>query len=410
MVAVLLSDGQSVDVFTASLRGLMSNSYEHRTLTLRLVRWMRPYVFFFFVIVGFGLASVGGRIAVMRDYFGEFDRFHRMIGTETFYNPTALQLQRMLDAIPADKIVIVVGGTSRFNGVGQSPNGLWTKALQHRLGDRFHVINLALRAGRADAFGQQAGEMLLKSGRQVIYVADWMIGEAVNVLGTTPFYRYLFQDAYARHLLLPWPARDEALDVTPSNPSEAAQNSELRIRARLNAVFYFDDLWQVVGLRTVFFAAYFPIRHPFQPRGTAEDIDKSVPVDGYYSFYTHSEGMNTLRPWTSPLPKSVLSNVTASASLIPLPLRERMLLITNPPSPYYTKDLTSRERTDLDANFERYTAAWISTGISTVEIGTDWTSADYVDLIHISESGGVKLADAIAPLVVRKAKELNYVQ
>jgi hypothetical protein len=30
-------------------RSPLSNSYEHRTLTLRLVRWMRPYVLFFVI-------------------------------------------------------------------------------------------------------------------------------------------------------------------------------------------------------------------------------------------------------------------------------------------------------------------------------------------------------------------------
>jgi hypothetical protein len=376
-----------------------------------ITRWLasriKPHVLFAFIVIGFGVSCLCGRVAVSTDHLAPFTRFHRVISADAFYYPTAMQLKAMLDSIPEEKIVVVAGGTSRLWGVGQSPAGLWTRELQRQLGDQYYVINLALRGGRADAFGQQAMEMLIAEKRRAIYAADWMFGESIEPQGVMPIYRNMFRDAYARDMLLAWPRRDKALALSLANPVEASEISELIIRARLNTAFYFDDLWETVGLRGVFFAAYFPIPEPFRARGEVADIDSAAPAQGFYDLENKSHALAILRSWAKPSPD--FSFVVRNAEIVPPAVRNSTVLVTITPSPYYFPDLSAEEHGNLDNNFLKYTAAWNAAGFHTVQTGDDWSISDYVDLFHVSELGGRKLASLFAPLIREKAKELRYV-
>src|SRR5207245_11801285 len=94
-----------------------------------------------------------------------------------------------------NKIIVIVGGSSVLHGTGQAASQVWTRKLQEVLGERYQVINLALRCGRTNEFGQVAAEMLLAEYPQMIFICDCFSGD----LFAEPdglFYKYFYWDAY----------------------------------------------------------------------------------------------------------------------------------------------------------------------------------------------------------------------
>jgi hypothetical protein len=90
--------------------------------------------------------SLAGHIVGELNPFPAFRRFHRCIGPETLYYPTASQVRAVArDQLRPDRIAVVVGGSSVFHGAGMTGDGLWTLRLQELLGEQYRVVNLGMR-------------------------------------------------------------------------------------------------------------------------------------------------------------------------------------------------------------------------------------------------------------------------
>jgi hypothetical protein len=380
-------------------------------LAERLAAWLVPKTFLISVVAGFAAAAALGGLSTHGKMFSEFRRFHQFIGSDSFFNPTALQVRRLLDGIPADRIVVIVGGSSRFNGVGQTPAGLWSGALQERLGPRYHVINLALRAGGISQFGAHAAEMLLRAAKPVILLGDIHVTETFQPLGESPLYRYFYHDAAARGLLLDWPPRTAAIaELRRSGPEQSAID-EGRLRASLNAAFNFDELWTYIAYHHGFWGGWHPVlayRQPFAPRSTFPDPEQSVPLGGYYSHYTIENAMVYLRQFARPLPDSHWSALGASLDPMPDLLRAHLIAVAIRQSPYYTDRFLAAERAGYEANYRRFVDTLRDAGVRSIDVGEGWVSTDYADMVHVSELGGRKFAETVAPLVRQLASDLGY--
>src|SRR5262249_9221945 len=152
---------------------------------------------------------------------------------------TVRQIEQIIDAGPKDKVFIIVGGTSVFFGVGQPVSVMWTRKLQSLLGDRFHVLNLAQRAGRSNEFGNIAAEILLQRHARVIYVADGMPNEFA-----IPYEQAIFlpeiAEAWMRGYLIPWQPRDDQLRFRFALSPNRMQS--ILLGAMLDCVLNFNDL------------------------------------------------------------------------------------------------------------------------------------------------------------------------
>ena len=179
----------------------------------RVGAFLCPAVFFCAIAVGFLASALAGQLSTQHSMFREFLRISRPIGAETFFNIPAMQIYRLLDEIPSEKILVVLGGSSRFHGAGQTTRGLWSRHLQERLGPRFAVVNLAQPAGGTDQFGSHAVEAMIKAGRPVVFVADVGLNN-LEPLGMNRAYWYFFYDSLSHDLLLKSPIRDQQVEMT----------------------------------------------------------------------------------------------------------------------------------------------------------------------------------------------------
>ena len=94
-----------------------------------------------------------------------------------------------------DQVLVIVGGNSILFGVWQRDVDVWSKRLQELLGDRYCVINFALRGGTPTDGGAVVAEALRKEfPRQILIVNE------AAVTGVEPFgreaYRYLVWQGY----------------------------------------------------------------------------------------------------------------------------------------------------------------------------------------------------------------------
>jgi hypothetical protein len=383
------------------------------TLFQRAEKLLLPRVFLTAVVIGFALSAVAGRLAVGTNIFDHFVRFHPIIGSETNFNVTALQLQQLLQTIPREKIVVVVGGSSTFHGFGQGPEDVWTRLLQIRLGSRFHVMNLALRGGSCDVFGSHAVEMLIRDGYNVIYVCDDRSRVLYHPAGGQSLYRYFSYDAKSRGLIPEWPLREAAVEHMERDAPERAALRELRLRSTMNAVVSFDDLWTWVAHEYLSLAGWhiYLSGWGFPPRRVYADPQPTLrPGSGYVPARLTADVRN-VQQLTTPLfsPEHFAAKVR-SINFIPEAVRRRTIIFEVPFSPYFLVHFTDEEQASYDGNNRRNVETWLAAGVPAFDMGRGWSVDDFVDASHFSVAGGRKLADFVAPLIEQRARELAYVK
>jgi hypothetical protein len=151
---------------------------------------------------------------------------------------------------------------------------------------------------------------------------------------------------------------------------------------------------------------------PLAPRASLHD-NELLP-DQYAALrYSHSEEAEEVasaRSW-------ILGNddphwplmIDLTEANFPPPLRRAMVAVINLSSPRYLKLLTPTEQAGFLATAERTVAELTRMGFARAAIpATAFNEDDYVDRVHLSVSGGDKMATAIAPLVRSLAQELGY--
>jgi hypothetical protein len=366
---------------------------------------MKPLPFFAGLLFGLICLSVVGAHITSAEWVRQFTRFHRSINPESNYFPTVRQMLQIVDAGDVGKINVIVGGTSVFHGVGQHDTMMWTVRLQEALGSRFRVLNFAQRAGRANDFGNIAAETLLQRGAKVIYVADGMLGFAVD-FGYS-FYRREMVEADRRGYLIPWAPRDALLSLRREQPRDM---QSAILGAILDRALNFNDLWNYVTFNFVNLTwAPFLASAPLAPRASLHDNEPSPDQYARYT-YPEAEEVASARSW-------ILGNddphwplmIDLTEANFPPPLRRAMVAVINLSSPRYLKLLTPTEQAGFLATAERTVAELTRMGFARAAIpATAFNEDDYVGRVHLSVSGGDKMATAIAPLVRSLAEELGY--
>ena len=154
--------------------------------------FFRPVTLLAGVALGLGLLAVAGRLVTRDDWHRDFHRFHPFIAPETLYQPTVAEMCAIIRArCRPGQILVVVGGNSVFQGVGQPVEKLWTRRLQERLGDRYAVVNLAFRGSAPTDAGALAAEALRAEFPHQIYLANVPPFKAASPGGTVEYFLML---------------------------------------------------------------------------------------------------------------------------------------------------------------------------------------------------------------------------
>jgi hypothetical protein len=370
------------------------------------------------IAVGFLGATLAGHFASTSSQPDNFRRFHQRISPDAYFYPPYAMLETLaLSRWSPGRTLVIIGGNSVLNGVGQPAHEVWSHYLQLFLGERYVVVNLAFRGAQATQGAALVAESLQRRGYPVIYVANTHPASGgERAIGG--HYSYFYWQALAQRRLAPHPARDADLRawLAAQPPAEQVAQAEARLGASLDAMFRSQSLWHEVGYRHVF-TVWSPLlgKNFMVPRASLADNEPPAapleqrypgPIDAELAIVrSYTEGMAIPDPETTwVLEPSVRAQLDARIAVsFPPPLRPRTLILLDESSAYYLERLSGDELERNNFVYHAVAERWREHGIACAIVGLDFTPADYIDRIHLSAEGGRKLA----LLVAREIQDLD---
>jgi lysophospholipase L1-like esterase len=390
--------------------------------------FFRPWTLLAGFVLGLVLLAWAGRAVVRQDLHPKSVRFHPMIAPDSQYEPTVGEMQAFVRArCRSDQVLVIVGGNSILLGVGQPADKVWTRRLQELLGDRYAVVNLAFRGSSPTDGGAFVAESLRNEFPNQIYIANVAPFQAADAIGIES-YRFIFFDAYYKHLLLPWAPREEELRAYLADRPTHRERLERRLGAQADAWLHFRDYWNWWS-STKFFTFGTPFQPDaklaFKPRNYFSDEEndyEGTPFD--QRFYPAAVANDTIiaRAYSA---VGYTKNASGNWELIPSvyegfrkvaqrafpdPVKPRTLILISRNSPFYTRQLAPDLQARDELAIRDTIAGWESLGYSSMDYGRDFTPEDFGDRTHLTSTGGGKLAEAVAPKVQSLAARLGYLK
>lgn len=365
------------------------------------------------LVLSLAALSLLGSMAESSDLARNFVRFHSGIGLEFNYFATANDIRSIIAPDPADKakITVIVGGDSVLFGETQKEPVIWTQLLQKKLGDNFRVINLARRGGALNEFGNIATEMLLAEGRPVIYLCNTFPVSFGTPVEHGSYQRTVF-NAWQQGYLLDWPARDRKLRTAYWSPMEKFRENAWG--ALLDRFLYFDEFWnyvayehgQTVWNKWLALDSARPLR--LAPDGTPDP--EWYKAHRYPGGAENQEMMEHLQVYLlSPDDPGWQTARSTIRDEMPSALRAKSLIGIDLISPHYRRQFTTEDQDRYASTVDTMAALLKDEGFHQVFLlGENFDEDDYSDAGHLSVVGGQKLAERLAPEIVKMTAELGY--
>jgi lysophospholipase L1-like esterase len=372
-------------------------------------------------MIGFVTCCCLGYLAGNINQFGKIARFGLVLGPEASFFPTIRQFVSFVLSNSGDKTIVLVGGSSILNGVGQSSQELWTKKLQEKLGNRYSVMNLGLRSCGTYEGGYFVAEALSMQSKKVIFVTGSPPSGTISPLGF-PIYAHLYWDAKYHHLLYDFPEREQAIaeseKALPDEQWTPDKLNELKLSRLFNSLLNFSDFWNTVGYRY-----FYTIYSPATASAPFSALRRLPETESFERFPTPEPqlAMNTIRSNSSNMfdwdktehcwqkntkawdgfTRTIRTNVAPQ-------VRPNTLMLLLYYNPKYRSQLTPSERERDELSYEAAQTALKNEGVQAVRAGNDYTPEDFRDTKHLSPSGGARLANQVADEVERMAQKLRY--
>ena len=403
---------------------------EHPQLSTGLERsqYFRPRAFLAGLVGGLILCSALARFVSHRGYHDDFTRFHQSLSPEAQYYPTLDEMCGIVrPRCRPDQVLVIVGGNSVFNGVGQPAEKMWTVELQRRLGDGFVVLNFAFRGALPTDGGAVVAEVLRKEYPRQVYVANTVPFSLPVPYGQEP-YNYLFWEASHWGRLEGFPPRDELVAEYLDREFTWGQRFDVWSRDWLDGALRFRDLWNWVGYEYLF-----TIQNPISPnlpqavwaRRRFADIEpdfESIPVGERFRPEYRAAEMKIVRGFSDsyyfrersgqwhlkPAIRSGFERVAKAA--FPDDLKGRTLIMLSRNNPYYVRLLPADDLMRENAAYRDAAQAWRNAGYESTDYGSDYEASDYGDRTHLSASGGRRLANKVADKVLEISRKRGYLQ
>lgn len=386
----------------------------------------RPAAFLTGVALGLLALAFAGRFVTTWDWHQGFVRFHPGITSESQYQPTLAEMRAIVRArCRPDQVLVIVGGNSIFQGVGQPVEKLWTRRLQELLGERYVVINFALRGSSPTDGGALAAESLRDEYPRLIYLANLLPFGTASAAGNLE-YRFMLFDAMYKGWLLPHPPRRDVIVDNLRSPQIYPGLAEVRLGGYLDGWLRFRDLWNWWSF-TKFFTFPTPttptLQGAFRPRELAMDREpdfETMPFRERFAERFWAAEMAITRATSGTFYQldaagkweyqagAVQSSLATSRLAFPDAVKARTLIVFSRNSPFYTQRLTDAERVRDELAYRDSVREFQALGYAATEYGPDFTTADFGDRTHLTAQGGRKLAERLAPEIRQLAGKLNY--
>jgi hypothetical protein len=392
-------------------------------------RWLNPFWMFFGIALGFVVMVLAGRWAGRQNLFSGYQRSYIWISPEGYFYPSLNNLTQLVTHIADRKrILVLVGGDSVLLGVGQSKEQVWTRELQRLLGPDFQVLNLAFRGAAPMEMAAIVAEVLSKKYPRLLYIAR---EDAPMWMGSPDgfWFSYLFWQTAAAGKLVRFTPRSEELEkefsVSDANLREAKK--EAWLRAYFDHWTHASDLWNYVGYNYIF-TIFNPLRNPperfFEPRKKSNDDgnqsmgvppipERFMPLKErsmelirrafQYSVERDATGEFKLKP-------DILSAYLRQArAAIPDVFKPRTLILLTYNAPYLVHQLSADEIAAYEFAFKEARARLERIGYHSMLLGPGLVDEDYADRIHLTASGGRKMATEVASEIRTMAVQLGYI-
>lgn len=374
------------------------------------------------ILAGFLGATWHGHLAARYSKPDNFRRFHQRISPDAlFYPPYAMLENLALARWEPGKVLVIIGGNSILNGVGQPENVVWSRRLQDLLGVRYVVVNLAFRSAYPAQAGAVVAEALQRRGLPVVYVTNTNPTAGPGLAPGAPL-GYFYWQAWHQERLAPYAPREAAIArwLAGLSPREHEAVAEERLGASLEALSRHQSLWHHIGYRHFFtvwnslVAENFlkararlpdnePPARPLAERFNNQPEAELAIVRGYS--YGRAAPDATGRWHLNPASRAGLG-AEIEAAFRP-ELRPHMLVLLDENAPVYLARLTPEERARNDAVYAGCVEVWTGHGIACAVTGDGFAPDDYIDRSHLSASGGAKLAEQVAAKVRRLQPPLS---
>lgn len=377
-----------------------------------------PKVFLASALIGFLGCSALGYASTQVNWFKKFQRFYTGISPSSNFYPTISEMKAIVHSrLKKNQVLVIVGGNSIFNGVGQPREKIWTDRLQKILGNDYCVINFALRGAYPFEGGYFAAESICREHPRTIYLTN----AAPTCVGTPTggdTYGYLYWQSLYRGEQL----KDGERELTVSEytaklkDSEADKTIELKLRNQLDSLFYFSDLWNTVALKG-FSTLWQAGPDTFGPRRRTQDVEpEPAPIVGRFKIVDIE--LKNIRAFSSPLfdktpdgnwiPKDPMWKALDQdlQKIIPAPMKQHSLVLLVPNCPYYVKKLPADEQIRDTRVFNDARKHWLASGFECL-VPNNLEEPDFFDRCHLTASGGAKLAELVAPEIVSLAHTLS---
>ncbi|MFZ2314365.1 MAG: hypothetical protein WAW86_01730 [Gammaproteobacteria bacterium] len=337
------------------------------------------------------------------------------------YYPTAKEL--LITArhkVSRDKILVLVGGSSIFRGVGQNQDELWTNELQKQLGDEYKVLNYANDSATFTSFGAVAFRMLIEEYPKIIFVSstEWATSEAD---GIDP-YKYIYWDAYYKNLFHPDKIEMKEIRALRKKQIFTAVGAEQHIVSYLDSWFYFKNLWNWVGYRFVFSVwDRYVFADPFVAKRRYHDVDLDFKKLKIESDKSHAE----LGPVAKIIAQGLIDAVDLPSNKfkkVPLEgvilsyenafsprYRSNILCVVTTYNPKYVGVFPDKSKQAYKIVLNQSHAIKESLGYHSMIVKSP-PADSYQDLQHLLAPGGKLMATQIAPKIKEIAVAKHYIK
>jgi hypothetical protein len=341
-----------------------------------------------FVISLMLLSSIGG-LADRESYYQVESRFGQWVSADSGHFPKSRNVYLWAkDQTSKEKITVIFGGSSVLHGVGQTINDSIAEKLNDFLGDQYSVVNLALRGGNVGGQGLVIAKSMSNEGYNVVYIADVKSTNFNFSFPDNSPYEYFYWDAINEGLI----ERNSAIE------REYASKSTPKAVMAIESKLHFLSLINYISYN------YFKLNHSlamsdmrFSPLKSYTDTQsESVPTESRYP--DDQKVLDSMRKLFSTKVEEVqvgrfakfLRDIVENSNPI------KSIFAVCDQSPYYINRLNSIQVGNFDSNKALLRSTGSDYGLNLVDMCNNLRSQDYIDSVHLSETGATTAAEVLA--------------
>lgn len=347
-------------------------------------------------IIGLVLLSSVGEFADHKNYYQVESRFGQWVSADSGHFPKSRNVYLWAkQQTSKEKVTVIFGGSSVLHGVGQTINDSIAEKLNDILGEQYSVVNLALRGGSVGGQGLVIAKSLSKEGFNVVYIADVKSSDFKFAFPDNSPYEYFYWDAINEGLIEKNLATQEKYASNSTPKTVMALENKLHFLSLINYISYnFFKLNHSLGMSDLRFSplkSYTDTQTESVPTINRYPDDQKV-LGSMRNLFSTKVSETEARRFVEFL-RDIVENSD--------PLKSIFAVCDQ--SPHYINRLNSIQIGNFNSNKALLESEGSNYGLNIVDMCSNLRMDDYIDSVHLSESG----ASVAAEILARKIRSLQ---